>query len=158
MVTAATYLKESHFLSPEKIQFLHDSLLRLSKEHGWGLQAWAVLSNHYHFIAQSPNHPESLTGLISHLHANTAKFVNEIDGTPNRRIWWQYWDSHITYAHSYLARLNYINQNAVKHGIVNLATDYPWCSAQWFEKTNPVSFCKTIQSFKIDKVKVLDEF
>ncbi len=158
MVTAATYLKESHFQTPVRLQFLHDSLLCLAKEHDWRLQAWAILSNHYHFIAQSPNDPKTLSGFISHLHVSTAKFVNEMDDTPNRRIWWQYWDSHITYPYSYLARLNYVNQNAVKHGIVDVATNYPWCSASWFEKSTPSSFCKTVHAFKIDQVKVLDDF
>jgi hypothetical protein len=34
---------------------------------------------------------------------------------------------------SWLARLNYVHQNAVKHGLVPIAHQYPWCSAPWFE-------------------------
>jgi putative transposase len=65
--------------------------------------------------------------------------------------------SHITYPYSYFARLNYVNQNPVKHGLVKIATDYPWCSASWFEKTTPTSFHKTVSNFKTDKVNVIDD-
>lgn len=156
MITSATYQKVLHFHSSERLQFLHDTLLRLAKQYCWELQAWAVLANHYHFIARSPIDSKNLSAFISHLHVETAKFVNDMDGQPNRRVWWQYWDSQITYQYSYLARLNYVNQNPVRHGLVEIATDYPWCSASWFQKTTPSSFYKTVCSFKTDKVKVID--
>ena len=34
---------------------------------------------------------------------------------------------------SYLARLNYVHQNPVKHGLVRVANQYRWCSAAWLE-------------------------
>ncbi len=158
MITAATYGKTLHFHSPERLQFLHDTLLQLAKEYNWLLQAWAVFANHYHFIAQSPNDPKNLPAFLSNLHVTTAKYVNAKDNTPNRQVWWQYWDRHISFQYSYLARLNYVNQNPVRHGLVNVATQYPWCSASWFEKTATPSFYQTVASFKIDKVKVIDDF
>jgi putative transposase len=152
MVTAATYKKVSYFHSPARIQ------LQLAKSYQWQLQAWAVLANHYHFIAQSPQDPKTLTSFISQLHVKTSRYINDLDKTPNRQVWWQYWDSHITYQYSYLARLNYVNQNPVRHGLVNDSKDYPWCSGSWFQKMNQPSFVKTVNSFKIDKVKVIDDF
>jgi putative transposase len=158
MITAATYKKVLHFHSPERLQFLHDTLLHLTKEYQWQLQAWAVFANHYHFIAQSPQDPKNLATLISQLHVTTARYINKTDGTPNRRIWWQYWDSHITYHYSYLARLNYVNNNPVRHGLVNDAQLYPWCSMSWFKATAQSSFVKTVTNFKTDSVNVIDDF
>ena len=43
----------------QRLEFLHDSLLGLAEEYGWNLQAWAVFSNHYHFVAMSPPDAES---------------------------------------------------------------------------------------------------
>jgi putative transposase len=57
-----------------------------------------------------------------------------------------------------MARLNYVNQNPVKHGLVKCASDYTWCSASWFEKTASKPFNKAVSSFKIDKVNVIDDF
>jgi putative transposase len=112
----------------------------------------------YHFIAPSLQNPGNLATFLSHLHVVTAKYVNTLDQLPNRRVWWQYWDSHLTYQYSYLARLNYVNQNPVHHGLVEEATLYPWCYASWFQKTTLPSFYKTVISFKIDSVKMIDDF
>ena len=53
IVTAGTYQKESLLNTPQKLNYVRDSLLSLSQEYGWNLQSWSVLSNHYHFIAVS---------------------------------------------------------------------------------------------------------
>ena len=54
IVTAGTHLKEHHFRTPQRLRLLHDRLHEVTEEYGWGLQAWAVFSNHYHFVASSP--------------------------------------------------------------------------------------------------------
>ena len=54
MVTCGTYLKQHHFRGAERLQFLCEALLRTAAEYNWNLQAWAVFSNHYHFVALSP--------------------------------------------------------------------------------------------------------
>jgi len=158
MVTSATYQKVHFFNTNERLGYLHNTLLFLTDKYSWRLQAWAVFPNHYHFIAEAPENPETLTALLSQLHVTTAKYVNLQDNMPNRKVWWQYWDSRITYFHSLMARLNYVNQNPVRHGVVDLATNYSWCSASWFEQNTPLSFSKTVASFKTDKVKVIDDF
>jgi putative transposase len=73
-------------------------------------------------------------------------------------VWHNYWDKQLTYEKSYLARLNYAHQNAVKHGLVRVANQYPWCSAAWFERTARPAQVKTIYAFKTDSLKVMDDF
>lgn len=158
MVTAGTYLKEHFFRSHSSLSLLHDTLLNYANEHGWELHAWAVFSNHYHFIARSPNDPSNLSRWIAKLHQFTASEINKIDNCPNRKVWYQYWDSHITMHPSYLARLNYVHQNPVKHKLVTSAREYPWCSAGNFEQKAKSSFVKTVYSFDASKVKISDEF
>ena len=51
-----------------------------------------------------------------------------------------------------------MHQNAVKHGLVRVANQYPWCSAAWFERVASPAQVKTIYSFKTDQVKVEDDF
>jgi putative transposase len=77
---------------------------------------------------------------------------------PGREVWFNFWDTKLTYERSYLARLNYVHQNAVKHRLVNVANQYPWCSAAWFERIASVSAVKTIYSFKADKLKIHDDY
>jgi len=63
-----------------------------------------------------------------------------------------------SYEKSYLARLNYVHHNAVKHGLVRLANQYPWCSAAWFEREASPAMVASIYRFKIDKLSVRDDF
>jgi putative transposase len=91
MVTSGTYQKVHYFQAPERLNYLHETLLQLALDYGWKLQAWAVLSNHYHFIAESPEDPKTLSSFLSQLHVATAKYVNRLDESPKRRVWWQYW-------------------------------------------------------------------
>jgi len=92
------------------------------------------------------------------LHRELAIRLNRIDGTRARPVMYEFWDTHLTFEKSWLARLNYVNQNAVKHGLVPLANQYPWCSAPWFETNARTGFVKSVYSFKTDRIKVPDDF
>ena len=100
ILTSATYQKAHYFRSVALIDFLQENLFTLAKQYDWQLQAWAIFSNHYHFVALSPLNPSSLRGMISHLHSISAKEANRLDNTPGRKVWFQYWDTHLTYERS----------------------------------------------------------
>jgi putative transposase len=117
------------------------------------------MANHYHWVGKSPETgAESLSVLTGSVHRQASRFVNELDGTPGRKIWHNFRESRLTFEKSYLARLHYVNQNPVKHGLVHLAEDYPWCSASWFSKHATPAFQKTVASFKIDRLNIEDDF
>ncbi|MFN7949156.1 MAG: hypothetical protein U0Z53_27630 [Blastocatellia bacterium] len=96
--------------------------------------------------------------VIRHLHADTARELNRMDEKAGRKVWHNFWDTRLTFEHSYLARLNYVHQNPVHHGLVKAARDYRWCSAAWFEQTVPAATINTIYGFKTDEVNVIDDF
>src|SRR5437868_13275590 len=52
IVTSGTLDKEHLFNTGTKRDVLERMLLSMSKEHGWQLEAWAVIANHYHFVAR----------------------------------------------------------------------------------------------------------
>jgi len=158
IVTGSTYDRVKYFKDDVDLDYLQNTLLTISQNYKWNLEAWAIFPNHYHFIAQSSDQPENLADFISNFHVLTARYINSKDKSPNRQVWFQYWDTRITFQRSYLARLNYVKQNAVKHGIVKNAIDYPWCSAKWFEKNAPSSFLKSVLSFKTDNINIIDDF
>jgi putative transposase len=127
----------------------------------WDLEAWAVFSNHYHFVAKSPRDSEdasTLSRMLGVLHARTAAWINRLDGQPRRKVWHNFWDTKLTYQKSYLARLNYVHQNAVKHGLVPVANQYQWCSARWFEQIASPAMVRSIYRFKIDQLSIRDNF
>jgi putative transposase len=158
MVTSAAYRKQPYFNTPERLDFLEAKLAEALRTRGWSLQAWAVMSNHYHFIAMSPEAPDDLAVVVRRIHSESAREVNRLDNAPGRRVWFQYWDSHLTFPKSYFARLNYVHQNPVHHGLVRVATAYRWCSAGWFERNAEPAFCRMITSFRCDRVNVPDDF
>ena len=158
MVTAGTHNKKPLINTPSKLSFVRDTLFDLCESYGLQLQAWAILANHYHFITLCPAESNALKETVRKLHSITARKINRVEGTSGRRVWFQFWDSHITFEKSYFARLNYVHQNPVHHGVVRTADQYRWCSARWFMTNSEKAFVKTVMSFKTDKIKVNDDF
>jgi putative transposase len=110
MVTGATLHKEHLFTTDEKLSFLERELLTLAKKCNWQLEAWAVFVNHYHFVARGNGEATLLKKFLQHLHSNTARQLNALDDSAGRRVWFNFWDTKLTYERSYLARLNYVHQ------------------------------------------------
>jgi putative transposase len=160
-VTASTYLKAHHFRGADRLRVLHRGLLTVARDFGWQLEAWAVFSNHYHFVAHSPPiapDAANLSDMLGVLHVKTAGWINQLDGAPGRQVWFNFRETRLTYQKFYLARLNYVHQNPVKHGLVPVANQYPWCSARWLERSAAPAMVKSIYRFKIDKLQVADDF
>jgi len=158
LITCGTHRKAHHLRTRERLTLVMEHLFSCFAEFGWCLQAWAILSNHYHAVALSPEDPSTLSRAISKLHTLTACALNAWDAEPKRKVWFQYFESHITYPSSTYARLRYVHENPVHHGLVRLAEHYPWCSAGWFARTAKPSFRRMVTGFKIDCLHVADEF
>jgi putative transposase len=158
-VTARTLNRVLHFHSPERLSFVRDKLLSLAAQYGWKLEAWAVMANHYHFVAHSPT-PEhsghSLSKFIRHLHGDVTRFVNRDDGMPGRTLWHNYRETHLLFRRGYMARLNYTHNNPVHHRIAGRARDYEWCSAHAFEQSCTHAWVNTVYSFKFDEIVIAD--
>ena len=158
MVTGATLYKKYIFHDDAQLLILHNTLLETAGKFGWALQAWAVFANHYHFIAKSPEDATTLKTIIQRVHSLTARETNRLAGTSGRQVWFQYWDTCITYEKSYLARLNYVHNNPVKHGLVQSSEDYPYCSAVWFKTQAEPGFRRKVESTPYGRVNVIDDF
>ena len=48
--------------------------------------------------------------------------------------------------------------NPVRHGLVQLAEQYRFCSAGWFRKNSSSAFFRKVASFKYDLIEEPDEF
>ena len=97
MVTAGTCEKHHFFNTQAKLDVLMCELLDLGKRDGWELEAWAVFSNHYHFVARSDAEEKDRVQFFKHLHANTSREINRIDGSEGRKAWHNYWDTKLTF-------------------------------------------------------------
>ena len=158
MVTAGTLHKEHIYHDSLRLQLLHGALFQVAEAFAWKMQAWALFCNHYHFIAQSPAEAGTLKTMIQRFHSQTSRTVNQLDGTPGRKVWFQYWDTCLTYEKSYYVRLNYVHHNPVKHGLVSAATQYPYCSASWFVEHAEPSYRRKVESFRHEQANIRDDF
>ena len=156
-VTART--RDGHHLldSPAKRDCFQAALFDLATKYGWRLEAWAILSNHYHLVGHSP--PSSTGGatnlstFLRHLHGAATRDINRLDGTPGcSRRWQNFRETHLTLPRGYLARLNDVHRNPVHHKLVPLATQWPWCSAAAFKAAASPAWVKTISSFRYDQI------
>ena len=158
IITAATLHRKQLFDSAAKLDLLRDTTFELAKNYALILQAWAFFPNHYHVVLSFENSSTAHRDFVRHLHRELAIGLNRVDHTASRRVMYEFWDTHLTFERSWLARLNYVHQNAVKHGIVAVASQYPWCSAPWFETNARPGFVKSVYSFKTDRIKMPDDF
>jgi putative transposase len=158
IITAATLHRKQLFDSTAKLDLFRDTSFALAKNYGLILQAWAFFPNHYHLVINFENTLTTHRDFLRHLHRELALRLNRMGGTFGRRVMYEFWDTRLTFEKSWLARLNYVHQNAVRHGLVAVGNQYPWCSAAWFETNARSGFVKSVYSFKTDQVRVPDDF
>jgi putative transposase len=158
MVTGAILHNEQLLSDDKRKEFVLQTLLEKSSLFHWKLQAWAILNNHYHFIAQAPEDGTTLGKLIQQVHSITAIQINKWDMTSGRQVWSNYWDTCLTYEKSYLARLHYVHMNPVKHDLVDDPIDYPFCSYKWFIENGDDDLKAHVFNQPIDRIKVFDDF
>jgi len=88
MVTAGTYRKDHFFSGDDRLKALDGGLLKYAAIYEWRLEAWAVFSNHYHFVAHSPDQAQdgarSLSVFLADFHQHAASWINELDGCRGR--------------------------------------------------------------------------
>jgi len=90
IVTGATLHKEHLFGDASRLTSLQHLLLSLAKQYQWRLEAWAVFTNHYHFVARSNNDSTNLKRLLKHLHADSARELNRLDDKVGRTVWFNF--------------------------------------------------------------------
>ncbi|MBS0660126.1 MAG: hypothetical protein JSR82_17955 [Verrucomicrobia bacterium] len=143
---------------PDSMKDFFAALLReLAVEFDWRLEAWCVLSNHYHLVAHCDGAATNLGRWLGKLHSLATKERNRRDGCPGRgRLWHNFRETWLTHETSYFARLHYVHANAVHHGLVAKAWQWKWSSAAEFERSVEPARAKTVYSFRYDRVAAAD--
>ena len=142
MVTGSTLYGKPLLDSDAKLTNFYETLIERANISKWSVDAWVVMPTHYHFVARSPENALSLKALIQGVHSISAKFVNRVDRTPGRKVWYNYWDSCIQSEASYYARMRYVLMNPVKHELVQNPEDYPFSSYKYFLENSESDFRK----------------
>ena len=157
ILTARTYEKAHIFAGDERLRLLQTTLFQTASEMDLLLEAWAVFPNHYHIVARSESGAFDIPGFAKKLHGRTSVAANRLDGVQGRKVWFNFRDTSLTNSVAYLSRLHYVHANAVRHGLVGAAREYPYCSAHWFESHAEEAWIRTVYSFKIDRIDIYDD-
>jgi putative transposase len=119
-----------------------------------------VLHNHYHVIAESPDNANSLQGIVRDIHKFTAMWIKKHiqESTRLEKIWWNYWDTCITYERSYFTRLNYLWYNPQKHGVIENGEE--WAFGSLYQRIEEdTQYIRTLrENYPYDSVAVRNDF
>lgn len=143
------------FIRKEYKDILLDSWRFCQKEKDLDIYGWCIMTSHVHMIIGSRGRP--MEKIVSEVKSYTSKLLRkaiEESNTESRREWmlwlmkragekngnnndWQLWQQHnqpieIRSADFFFQKLNYIHQNPVEAGFVELEEDYLYSSARDF--------------------------
>ena len=159
-ITGAIHQKRMLLHSDEAKLRLIYSLKQGLNSKGWRLEDWTVLHNHYHAMAESPDYAKSLSEIMRDIHKFTVMWIrkNIQDADGLEKIWWNYWDTCITYERSYYTRLNYLWYNPQKHHVIADAEEWPFGSLfnRIHEEAQSIRMLR--ERYPFDSVKVRDDF
>ena len=87
-ITAGTLHKQHFFRTHAALDALEELLFSSAAEERCDLQAWCLLSNHYHLVVQVED-GASLQSFLRRFHSVSAKALNMRDGAKGRQVWLQ---------------------------------------------------------------------
>ncbi|NNJ25194.1 REP-associated tyrosine transposase [Alienimonas chondri] len=127
LITAACYRHRRHFSAPAELTALTRRLQEAVANAGWNCGGWVVLTNHYHLMVNVPS-LEPVGAALGRVHGRSARYANERDGTPGRRVWYRYCDRRIRSERHFATCLHYLFLNPVKHRYVDDPQEWRWSS------------------------------
>ena len=142
LITAAIFEHTALLSSPVRRTEFELRLLEGFNAEECKAHAWVVLPNHYHVLLSTIDF-RVIAGIVKQLHGSTSRQWNLEDNTLGRKVWFRYSGRKIRGERHFLATLNYIHHNPVKHAVVNAEFEWPWSSfhlylkdrgAEWIEK------------------------
>lgn len=128
-LTAACYEHRSHIgWSEARMDDFTASFLEVLKQSEAEVAAWCVLPNHYHALIETALVAKVLFEL-GQLHGKVSFMWNQEEGSQGRKNFHGAVERTIRSDGHFMATLNYVHHNPVRHGYVEKWTDWPWSSA-----------------------------
>lgn len=168
-ITGATYKKKPYLKLDEVKEKTAEYMFKNFEHFGWEIEDWVILNNHYHLMTQAPEDATTLSRVINNFHKFSAIWIRKNlefgDSVADRltqstysKIWYNYWDTCITYENSYYARINYIWFNAVKHGYVEDAAQWKFGSFYYRSSVQSGQVAEMVKRYPCDRVKIGDDY
>ena len=181
-LTGRCYKAVNYFYNDERKEMFQNKLGEISKELNIGIFAWVILNNHYYLIfrldktsgvtsaslssdkqdklALVTPHQRKLVKFVTKLHSIISKMCNEMDQTPGRQIWYQYFDYCIRNKADFWKHFNYIIKNPFKHGLVKSLEEafyYKYSSnSVWFKRFGVEGVNESFIKYPVEEVFLKD--
>jgi putative transposase len=127
LITVACYEHRHIFERINDLSYLADDVLNALMEAEIQPLAWIFLPNHYHFLAEVED-ISIISETLRLAHSRIATQINSRHHQRGRKVWYRFSDRLIRNERHYLATINYIHYNPVKHGYVDDANVWAWSS------------------------------
>jgi putative transposase len=129
LVSAACYEHQAIIgISPQRMADFELDLLRTTAERANAIFAWIVLPNHYHVLVDTGD-ILALVKRHGQLHGRTSFRWNGEDDRRGRQVWHWAAETAMKSERHFLATMNYVLHNAVRHGYVARWQDWPYSNA-----------------------------
>src|SRR6056297_1311369 len=113
----------------ERIAGFCETLLSTVSARTASIYAWVVLPNHYHLLLNAPDLKELISG-IGQMHGRLSFQWNTEDQLRGKRqVWCRCSETAMKSEGHFMATINYVHHNPVRHGYCEKWTQWPYSSA-----------------------------
>ncbi len=134
LITGTCYEHQHIFENPDDLSWLTDEALDAFTAADLPHPVWVFLPNHYHALIETKD-LRIVSEVLRLLHSRVATAINGRHHQRGRKVWYRFNDRLIRSERHYLASLNYIHYNPIKHGYVERMGNWPWSSIHEYMET-----------------------
>ena len=122
------------------IDDLRESVRKVLEKRPFHIDAWVVMPDHMHAVWTLPPDDADYSGRWREIKKAFAKTLPKLEqlsairaARGERGIWQRrFWEHTIRDEHDYIAHVDYVHINPVKHGVVEKVLDWPYSSFHRF--------------------------
>jgi putative transposase len=159
-LTQYAYDKAPLFAEAADKRLLIAKMLETKKVFHLDIAAYVILDNHMHWLISSPQ-SNGVTAVINHFRGAVQRdWRKAMPEREEAKIWSS--ASRLTTLHGSVElrnHMDFIHYDAVRHGLVSRATDYPWSSLplrveqgrypeRWGEVAPPAAVARVVSAYK----------
>lgn len=130
IVTAACF-EHAHIIgrSHKRLTDCESAILAACVKYCSEIFAWCILPNHYHLLVRTA-FIGALRKELGLFHGRSSFEWNKEDDTRGRQVWHNCFERKMRSHRHFYASLNYVLNNAVRHGYAEKWQDWKWSNAQ----------------------------
>ena len=125
-ITTCTFKRRAILASKEVAAMLIDEWLDAHRRHGWAIGRYIIMPNHVHFFYSAELGAKPLPIFMQRWKEWTSKRIAR-ELKLSGRVWQEeFFDHVLRSSESYTQKWDYVEENAVRAGLVESSDECPW--------------------------------